>query len=56
MPLIDSILAYKNVNLRNIDLIKYCENTPAEEWIKKGIVYDSKYLTAHVSDLLRLIR
>lgn len=49
-------MAYPNVHIRNLDNIRYAQNTPIEEWAKTGVFYKSNHLKAHVSDFLRLIR
>ncbi len=56
LPLIDALLSYKNIHIRNVDLMTYPEKTPAEDWIKKGLLFESKYMSAHVSDFMRLVR
>lgn len=56
LPLIDALLQYKNVNIRNVDLETYPEGTPAEDWIKNGKLFTSKHMIAHVSDFMRLVR
>lgn len=55
LPLIDILLSYKNVRMRNNDIIKYAEDTVLEDWIRNGLIYDSGFFYAHVSDYLRLI-
>lgn len=50
-----SILRYKNVFLRNNDLWKYTKNTPIEEWFKSNILFKSKYVLSHTSDMLRFL-
>lgn len=56
MPLIDAMMSYKNIFIRNLDLIEYAKDTPAEEWIKSGNLYQSIFMKVHVSDFLRLCR
>lgn len=56
LPIIDALMSYKNIYIRNNDIEKYAENTVLEEWIKAGQIYESKYFLAHVSDYLRFLR
>lgn len=56
MPLLNALMSYNNIFIRNVDLIEYAKNTPAEEWIKQGELYNSKFMKAHVSDFMRLVR
>ncbi|KAL5280286.1 hypothetical protein ACFFRR_004329 [Megaselia abdita] len=54
-PAILSLLRYRNVFLRNNNLWNYTKDTPAEEWFKSGALFKSFFVTAHVSDFLRLM-
>lgn len=56
LPIIDALLSYTNINIRNVDMINYARDTPADMWIKENKMFKSKHLKAHVSDFLRLIR
>lgn len=55
MPLIDSILSYKNVHLNYLNITQYAEKTPLEEWIKNGDLFRSSYMNSHTSDVLRYL-
>ncbi|XP_034099867.2 lactosylceramide 4-alpha-galactosyltransferase-like isoform X1 [Drosophila albomicans] len=54
-PILDALRSYKNINLRSLNIWRYAKDTPIEQWVKKGDVFQSKFLTEHMSDLLRLI-
>ncbi|XP_017052842.2 lactosylceramide 4-alpha-galactosyltransferase [Drosophila ficusphila] len=54
-PLIKALNRYKNIRLRHINVQRYAAGTPIEKWLKTGKIFKSKYLFAHVSDLLRYI-
>ncbi|XP_030556651.1 lactosylceramide 4-alpha-galactosyltransferase-like isoform X2 [Drosophila novamexicana] len=54
-PIIDAILSYKNVQLRQLNLRRYATGTPIEDWVKYGELFSSRFPIHHVSDLLRLI-
>lgn len=41
-PIIDAILSYKNVHLRQLNVWRYVEGTPIEEWVKEGDLFESK--------------
>lgn len=49
-------MGYKNIHIRNVKLEEYVENTPAQEWIKKGMLFQSQHMRAHVSDFMRTVR
>lgn len=43
-PLIDAILSYKNVQLRQLNLWRYATGTPIEAWLKDGELFRSRYI------------
>ncbi|KNC33417.1 hypothetical protein FF38_09861 [Lucilia cuprina] len=53
--LIDAILSYKNVQLRNLNLWTYAANTPIYDWLKDGALFKSSYVLSHISDFLRYL-
>lgn len=55
LPIVDALLSYKNVRIRNCDITRYAEETMLEDWIKIGKIYESQHYLAHVSDYLRFI-
>lgn len=52
---ISALLQYPNVFLRHNDLWKYTKDTPAQQWFESGVLFQSQFLTAHLSDFLRLM-
>ncbi|KAH8392860.1 hypothetical protein KR215_004648, partial [Drosophila sulfurigaster] len=54
-PLIDAILSYPNVQLRQLNLMRFAVGTPIEDWLKDGKLFKSDYPIVHISDLLRLL-
>lgn len=54
-PIIEALLSYKNIYLRNVDLWKYSENTPLKNWMNNGKLLKSKYMNSHTSDYLRYV-
>ncbi|EDV99385.1 lactosylceramide 4-alpha-galactosyltransferase [Drosophila grimshawi] len=54
-PIIDAILSYKNIQLRQLNLWSYAAGTPIEEWLKDGQLFRSSYLFSHISDFLRFL-
>ncbi|XP_055375747.1 lactosylceramide 4-alpha-galactosyltransferase [Condylostylus longicornis] len=54
-PILESILSYPNVYLRNVNLWSYAADTPIYEWFKDGKLFKSKYIYSHVSDFLRYL-
>lgn len=56
LPIIDVLHSYENVNIRNNNVSKYCENTTLEKWIQNGKIYKSPHFLSHISDVLRLTR
>lgn len=55
LPLIDALLTYKNVFLRQFKVEDYVKQTPLEEWFKTGKISSSRYYVYHVSDILRVL-
>ncbi|XP_034475288.1 lactosylceramide 4-alpha-galactosyltransferase-like isoform X2 [Drosophila innubila] len=54
-PITDAIISYKNVKLRHVNLWRFAEGTPVEDWVKKDELFRSRYLMNNISDLLRLL-
>ncbi|KAH8262900.1 hypothetical protein KR044_001772 [Drosophila immigrans] len=54
-PILEAIRSYRNIQLRQLNIWRYAEDTPIGEWLKKGDLFQSKYLTEHTSDMLRLM-
>ncbi|XP_064535250.1 lactosylceramide 4-alpha-galactosyltransferase-like isoform X2 [Drosophila montana] len=54
-PIIDAILSYTNVKLRQLNLKRFATGTPIEDWVKYGHLFSSSFLINHISDLLRFI-
>ncbi|XP_064535245.1 lactosylceramide 4-alpha-galactosyltransferase-like [Drosophila montana] len=54
-PIIDAILSYTNVKLRQLNLKRFATGTPIEDWVKYGYLFSSSFLINHISDLIRLI-
>lgn len=55
LPIIDALLSYPNVHLNYLNLTKYAEDTPLEDWIKTNKLFKSEYLISHTSDVLRFL-
>lgn len=55
LPIIDALLSYPNVNLNFVNITKYAEKTPLEDWIKTDKLFRSKYVISHTSDVLRFL-
>lgn len=56
LPLMDALMSYKNVHIRNNDISRYAEGTILEGWVDTGKIYESEHFLAHVSDYLRFVR
>lgn len=41
-PIIDALLNYDNINFRQLNLWRYAENTPIENWVKSGDLFHSR--------------
>lgn len=54
-PVINALKSYPNIHFRTVDWYQYAIGTPAEQWIKKDMIFKSKFFNVHLSDLLRLI-
>lgn len=55
IPLIDQLLSYENIHIRNVNLWTYAINTPADIWIQDGLLFKSNYINSHTSDFLRYL-
>lgn len=54
-PVMEAILSYTNVHLRNLNLWTYAAGTPMYQWLKDGKLFSSSYVLSHVSDFLRYL-
>ncbi|KAH8402942.1 hypothetical protein KR222_000555, partial [Zaprionus bogoriensis] len=54
-PITDALLSYGNVRFRQLNLWRYAESTPIEDWLKSGQLFQSSYLVKHTFELLRLL-
>ncbi|XP_036333100.1 lactosylceramide 4-alpha-galactosyltransferase [Rhagoletis pomonella] len=54
-PVIEAILSYPNVHLRNLNLWTYAAGTPMYQWLKDGKLFSSSYVLSHLSDFLRYL-
>ncbi|XP_013100115.1 lactosylceramide 4-alpha-galactosyltransferase [Stomoxys calcitrans] len=54
-PIVDAILSYDNVHLRNLNLWTYSAGTPAYDLLKDGSLFKSSYVLSHISDFLRYL-
>lgn len=54
-PILESILSYPNVFIRNLDLWTYAAGTPINDWLINDELFSSKYVLSHVSDFLRYL-
>lgn len=55
LAIIDALTSYSNINFNYLNLTHYAEQTPLEEWIKKGKLFRSEFLVSHTSDVLRYL-
>lgn len=54
-PVIEALMSYPNIYMRNVHLWSYATGTPFVYWLMRGDLFDSKYLISHTSDLLRYL-
>ncbi len=54
--ILDAILSYENVHLRNLNLWSYVKDTPLDEFFHTNKLFKSDYLVSHLSDFLRYLR
>lgn len=52
---LDALLTYPNVHLYHLNMLQYARDTPLEDWIFTGALWNSKYLITHTSDVLRYL-
>lgn len=53
--MLENVRQYPNVHLRKVNLDKYSENTPFEQFFVQKRYARSNYLTSHLSDILRYL-
>lgn len=41
-PIVNAILSYKNVQLRQVNLKQYAKYTPVEQWVQQGVLQRSR--------------
>lgn len=56
LPLIDELSSYRNIHFRHVNIETYAENTPLDEWVLNGDVFESKFVNSHLSDVFRYLR
>lgn len=54
-PIVQALLSYSNIHMRNVNLWKYAKGTPVNDWLNSGALFESKYLNSHTSDFLRYL-
>lgn len=47
--------AYKNIAFHRTEISEFSLDTPIEDWIKSGALYNSKFLIQNISNLMRLL-
>lgn len=52
---IQILKSYKNVNFLHVDLHLFSRDTPLEEWIDSGKLYDTDFIAENVSNILRIL-
>lgn len=53
--LLQNVFQYDNVYLRKVNLTKYAQNTPLEQFFAKKLYLKSNYMNTHLSDILRFL-
>lgn len=54
-PIMSALKQYQNINYRTVEIYKYAENTPAQDWLKNARIFLSEHVIEHISDYLRLL-
>ncbi|XP_034100891.2 lactosylceramide 4-alpha-galactosyltransferase-like [Drosophila albomicans] len=54
-PILDAMLSYENVQIRSVNLWRFAEGSPIEDWLKKDDLFRTEFLMINISDLLRLL-
>lgn len=54
--LINALMVYKNIRLRNVDMWEYAKGTLVEDWINENVLFTSNYVNFHMSDFMRYLR
>lgn len=55
LPIFDALSSYKNIHFHYLNLTKYAQNTPLQNWIKNGALFRSSFVNSHTSDVLRYL-
>lgn len=53
--IIESLMEFANIVFYRLDLSEFSLNTPVENWIKSGAIYETEFLTETISDIVRLL-
>jgi DNA mismatch repair ATPase MutL len=54
-PVINLLKSLKNVVFVRLDLLSFSKNTPLEEWLKSGKLFNSKFLASNISNVVRFL-
>ncbi|XP_060666538.1 lactosylceramide 4-alpha-galactosyltransferase-like isoform X1 [Drosophila nasuta] len=54
-PIMDVILSYRNIRLRRVNLWRFGEDTPLEDWMWQEELFSARFLMNNISNLLRLL-
>lgn len=46
---------YSNIHLKKLNLSTYADETPMQEWMQEGVMFESNYVNSHLSDVLRYL-
>lgn len=52
---IQALRSYSNVHIHRLDILRFSEKSPLEEWFKSGKIFNSQYIIQHESDILRIL-
>lgn len=55
LKLIDVLTTYPNIHFNYLNITRYAEQTPLSSWVKSKVLYKSRYVTSHTSDVLRYL-
>lgn len=52
---VNALMSNPNIHLRYLNLIEFSKETPLEDFMTEGLLYESKFPIEHTSDILRML-
>lgn len=52
---VEALMKYPNIRFYRLGLVEFSSNSPVEQWLESGAMYDTKYPVETISDMVRLL-